>query len=72
MNLIGTIPGFHSSSANISVTLALGVVVFLYVQFEGFRQNGFGHIMHFMGPKDQLWFRAGGGFPLAGPADVPH
>lgn len=51
MNLIGNIPGFHSPSANVSITLALGVVVFIYVQFEGLRQNGFGHIIHFMGPK---------------------
>ena len=52
MNLIGTIPIFHSPSANLSITLALGVVVFFYVQYEGIRLNKIGgHFAHFMGPK---------------------
>ncbi len=50
-NLIGIIPGFHSPTANISLTLALGVIVFLYVQYEGIRSNGpVNYIKHFMGP----------------------
>ncbi|MCW3055798.1 MAG: synthase subcomplex subunit, partial [Chthonomonadales bacterium] len=36
-NLIGIIPGLHSPTANLSTTLALGVIVFLYVQYEGIR-----------------------------------
>lgn len=55
MNLIGIFPGFHSPTANISITLALGVVVFCYVQYEGIRQNGLGgHFKHFMGPMPAL------------------
>ncbi len=51
MNLIGIIPGFHSPTANLSTTLALGVVIFVYVQYEGIRQNGVvGYFRHFMGP----------------------
>jgi F-type H+-transporting ATPase subunit a len=51
MNLIGIIPGLHSPTANITFTLALGVVVFIYVQYEGIRQNGLvGYVKHFMGP----------------------
>ena len=50
-NLIGILPGFHSPTANISLTLALGVIVFLYVQYEGIRSNGpVNYIKHFMGP----------------------
>jgi F-type H+-transporting ATPase subunit a len=51
MNLIGTIPGFHSPTTNLTTTLALGVVVFVYVQYEGIRNNGLGgYLRHFMGP----------------------
>src|SRR5579862_32443 len=51
MNLLGTIPGFHSPTANLSITLALGVVIWCYVQYEGVRQNGLGgYLKHFMGP----------------------
>ncbi len=54
-NLIGVIPGMHSPTANISVTLALGVIVFLYVQYEGIRTNGLGnYLKHFMGPMPLL------------------
>src|SRR5579871_2789201 len=52
MNLIGIIPGFHSPTANITITLALGVVVFLYSEYVGIRNRGLvGHFKHFMGPK---------------------
>lgn len=54
-NLIGMIPGLHSPTSNISTTLALGVIVFLYVQYEGIRTNGPGkYIKHFMGPMPAL------------------
>ncbi len=54
-NLIGIIPGLHSPTANISVTLALGVIVFLYVQYEGIRTNGpINYAKHFMGPMPVL------------------
>ena len=42
----------HSPMADWSLTFALAVVVFCYVQYEGIRQNGFfGHLGHFKGPK---------------------
>lgn len=68
-NLIGQIPGFHSPTANISMTLALGVIVFFYVQYWGIRNNGIGgHLRHFMGPS------IGGKFPelffLLGPIEL--
>ena len=55
MNLIGQIPGFHSPTANFSLTLALGMVVFFYVQYQGIKSNGVGgHLKHFMGPMPAL------------------
>jgi F-type H+-transporting ATPase subunit a len=50
-NLWGQIPGLHSPTANLSTTLALGLVVFFYVQFVGIRQRGLkGYLGHFWGP----------------------
>jgi len=50
-NLWGQIPGFHSPTANLSTTLALGLIVFFYVQFLGIRQRGLkGYLGHFWGP----------------------
>ena len=65
MNLVGLIPGFHSPTANISITFALGIVVFIYSEFHGVRSRGMGgHIMHFMGPKM-------GKYPLMAPLLFP-
>jgi len=50
-NLLGQIPGMHSPTANLSTTLALGLIVFIYVQYLGIRQNGIGgYLKHFAGP----------------------
>lgn len=50
-NIIGLVPGLHSPSANLSTNLALGVIVFLYVQYLGIRNNGLlGYLGHFAGP----------------------
>jgi F-type H+-transporting ATPase subunit a len=55
MNLIGQIPGFHSPTANPSLTLALGVVVFIYVQIQGIKNNGFvNYFKHFCGPMPAM------------------
>lgn len=55
MNLIGLIPGLHSPTSNLTFTFALGLVVFLYVQFEGIRQNGLGgYLKHFAGPMPAM------------------
>ena len=54
-NLWGLVPGFHAPTANLSLTLALGMIVFFYVQYEGMRQNGIGgHLKHFAGPMPAL------------------
>ena len=69
MNFIGLFPGFHSPTANISITLALGLSVFVYVQYWAIRNNGpGGYFRHFMGPS------LGGKFPelfwLIGPIEI--
>jgi F-type H+-transporting ATPase subunit a len=54
MNLSGLIPGWKSPTANINVTVALAVTVFLYVQYQGIRANGLlGYLKHFAG--EPLW-----------------
>jgi len=49
-NLIGLIPGLISPTADLSVTAALAVLVFVYYNFLGFQKHGFKYIAHFLGP----------------------
>lgn len=50
-NVWGLIPLFHSPTANLSTTLALGLIVFFYVQYCGIRARGLkGYLAHFWGP----------------------
>jgi F-type H+-transporting ATPase subunit a len=61
-NMIGIVPGFESPTANINVTLALAVIVFIYYNFEGIRKNGVGkYFKHFLGP---VWWLAWLMFPI--------
>jgi len=54
MNLAGIIPGWASPTANINVASGMALVVFLYVQYEGIRVNGFvGYLKHFVG--EPIW-----------------
>ncbi len=49
-NLMGLIPGGHSATANISVTLSLSLMVFLYSQYTGISRLGFiGWLDHLAG-----------------------
>lgn len=51
MNVLGDIPGFHAPTSNLTFTLALGITVFCYVQWEGIRARGLvGYFKHFAGP----------------------
>ncbi len=54
MNLFGLIPFMHSATANLNVTVALALIVFVYVQFVGFRELGpLGWADHMLGsPRD--------------------
>jgi F-type H+-transporting ATPase subunit a len=53
-NIAGIIPGFASATSVYPTTVALALMVFFYVQFQGIKEAGFGHwMMHFLGsPKD--------------------
>jgi len=54
MNLFGLIPFMDSPTSNLNVTFALGLTVFVYVQYVGIRELGFvGYIDHMLGqPRD--------------------
>jgi F-type H+-transporting ATPase subunit a len=54
-NLLGTIPGLFSATANINITAACAITIFLYYQFIGFRRHGIAYIKHFTGP---VWWLA--------------
>lgn len=61
-NLIGLIPGFLPPTDNFNTTLALGIFVFIYYNYQGIRAQGLvGHIKHFMGP---VWYLAVLIFPI--------
>lgn len=49
-NLFGLIPGFLPPTDNVNTTLALGLYVFLYYNFQGFKENGISYLKHFLGP----------------------
>jgi len=54
-NMIGIIPGFESPTANLTLTLALAICVFVYYNFEGIRTQGFfGYFKHFFGPSKAM------------------
>jgi F-type H+-transporting ATPase subunit a len=56
-NLIGIIPGFESPTSDINVTLALALIVFVYYNFEGIRENGLAkYFKHFLGPVWWLYW----------------
>ena len=50
MNWAGLVPGFHSPTSSLNITVALAVTVFLYAQWIGFRELGVvGWIDHLAG-----------------------
>ena len=61
-NMIGIIPGFESPTANINFTLSLALLVFLYYNYEGIKEQGFiSYFKHFAGP---VWWPAWLMFPI--------
>jgi F-type H+-transporting ATPase subunit a len=57
MNLIGLIPGINSPTENPAVPLGIAVVVFVFYNFHGLREQGFvGYMAHFAGPVWWLWW----------------
>jgi F-type H+-transporting ATPase subunit a len=50
-NLLGLIPGLKSPTANISINLAMALIVFFSTHYFGIREKGFfGYFKHFCGP----------------------
>lgn len=55
-NLMGLFPLFMAPTANINVTLALGITSFVYYNYIGIKENGLiAHLAHFAGP---IWWIA--------------
>ena len=50
-NFLEFIPGMKSPTSATNVTIALGIIVFVYAQYVGITSNGFlGYLKHFAGP----------------------
>jgi len=50
-NVIGVIPGFLPPTDNLNTTLAMGIFVFVFYNYQGIKVQGLvGHIKHFLGP----------------------
>ncbi|HZD77892.1 MAG TPA: F0F1 ATP synthase subunit A [Acidobacteriaceae bacterium] len=62
-NVIGLIPGFVTPTAKPWVPLGLATLTFLYFEYQGIRENGFGYIKQFLGP---IWWIA----PLMLPIEI--
>lgn len=54
-NLLGLIPFFETPTGIPSVPLGCALVTWFYYQLNGFKENGFGYVKHFMGP---VWWLA--------------
>ena len=67
MNWLGLIPGLKSPTSNLNTTVALALIVFVYVQFIGITRLGIGgYLFHFAGqPRDLIgWGTAIVLFPI--------
>ena len=49
-NLMGLVPGFTASTANVNTNAAMAIPVFLATHFYGVRVHGVKYINHFLGP----------------------
>lgn len=50
-NLIGMIPGMTPATENINTTFGFGILMFLFYNFQGVKENGIvAYLKHFMGP----------------------
>lgn len=63
-NMAGLFPGLKSPTANLNVTVACAVSVFLYYNYQGLREHGvLSYLKHFCGP---VWWLA----PLMFPVEI--
>lgn len=50
-NLLGMIPGMTPATENMNTTFGFGILMFLYYNFQGVKENGVvAYLKHFMGP----------------------
>ena len=50
-NLVGMIPGMTPATENINTTFGFGILMFLFYNFQGVKENGIvAYLKHFMGP----------------------
>lgn len=50
-NLLGVVPGMYPATENINTTFGFGLLIFLYYNFQGLKENGLiNYLKHFMGP----------------------
>lgn len=54
-NILGLVPGFAPPTDNWNTTFACGGFVFLYYNYHGIRQHGWGHIAHMANPAGEWW-----------------
>jgi len=54
-NVIGLVPGFQPPTASLNTNFSIAITVFLFYNYMGFKENGFGYIKHFFGP---VWWLA--------------
>lgn len=49
-NVLGLIPGLLPPTASLNITLGCALFVFVYYNYLGFKENGFGYVKHLFGP----------------------
>lgn len=49
-NILGLLPGMTPATDNLNTTVALGIVSFVYYNYHGVKENGWGYLSHFLGP----------------------
>ncbi|MEM7403121.1 MAG: F0F1 ATP synthase subunit A, partial [Myxococcota bacterium] len=54
-NLLGLVPGFLPPTDSLNTTLACGLAVFVYFNYQGFRVHGMGHVTHLANPLGAWW-----------------
>jgi F-type H+-transporting ATPase subunit a len=51
-NMLGLVPGFASPTRDVSVTMALAILVMIWMQYISIRENGLlNHLKHFVSPN---------------------
>lgn len=53
-NFLGLVPSFSSATGNFNTTVACALIVFLYYNYQGVKENGFGYFKQFLGPNIYL------------------